>query len=148
MHSIIHNKCLSSRYFSVGSWLWCSRSVYCYLSHLRLFFPLKFFNWERKWTQSRPLDCIRYLSLLWVSVWWHVWQIASLSLSFFFCSVGLIIGLKTEEIHEKFFLDVRDYYLCLIYQVSLRSLNHKQTLSRFPFEAGRGKLLYSSIPFF
>lgn len=63
-----------------------------------------------------------------------------------FCNVGLIIGLKTEEIHENFFSDVRDYYLCIIYQVSLRSLNHRQTLSRFPLEAGGGKLHYSSIP--
>lgn len=51
------------------------------------------------------------------------------------CNVGLIIGLKTEETDEKFFSDVRDYYLPLIYQVSLGSLNHKQILSRFPFEA-------------
>lgn len=51
------------------------------------------------------------------------------------CNVGLIIGLKTEEIDEKFFSDVRDYYPPLLYQVSLGSLNHKQTLSKFPFEA-------------
>lgn len=39
---------------------------------------------REKWTQLRPLDCIRYLSHICVLVWWHVWQITSLSLSFLF----------------------------------------------------------------
>lgn len=37
VYSIIHNKCLSSRPFSVGFCLWCSRFLCCYLSHLRVF---------------------------------------------------------------------------------------------------------------
>lgn len=59
-------------------------------------------------------------------------------------NVGLTIRLKAHKIYKKFFTNVKDYYLSLVYLASLRSLDCKHTLSSFPFEACGSGLHYDS----
>lgn len=149
MCSLTHQKCLSSIADSVCSCLWCAKCLHCYLSHLRFFLPFNSLTGREKEPNQDPCTI----------------SVTCPSLAFQFdtmfdklpyplkplilvCNAGLTIGLNTHKIHkeQKFFTNVKDYYMSLISHASLGSLDYKHTVSRLCFEEGR--VSYMMIPIF